>query len=51
MVKKTQSKKNARQVLAVQKKIEKTRDALKGLQDKLEELQKAQGADEPKAEG
>jgi hypothetical protein len=42
---KTPSKKNARQILAVTKKIEKTSEFLKGLQEKLTTLQQQEAAE------
>jgi hypothetical protein len=41
------TKKNARQATSLVKKIEKVKDTLKGLQDKLDALQKAQSDPKP----
>jgi len=43
------TKKDARQILAVKKKIEKTTDALKVLQEKLAAFEEASQAEEGKA--
>lgn len=47
MARKSTTKKNTRQVLAIQKKIDKTKDILKSLVDKLQTMKEESEAPEP----